>query len=72
MGRKYISLKHEGYIGPSMDRTSPKELAGWLFGKTPISTSPWRRMLTDDETLSEATKKGLFGAFGSPIYPRNN
>ena len=72
LGRKYISLKHESYIGPAMDRTSPKELAGWVFGKTPISASPWRRMLTDDETLSEATKKGLFGAFGSPIYPRYN
>ena len=55
-----------------MDRTSPKELAGWVFGKTPISASPWRRMLTDDESFTEATKKGLFGAFGSPIYPSNN
>lgn len=72
LGRKYITLKHENYIGPSMDRTSPKELAGWVFGKTPISASPWRKMLTDDESFTEATKKGLFGAFGSPIYPSNN
>jgi len=72
LGRKYITLKHENYIGPSMDRTNPKDLAGWVFGKTPISASPWRRMLTDDESFTEATKKGLFGAFGSPIYPSNN
>lgn len=73
LGKEYLSLKHEGgYIGPTMDRASPKELGWWGVGKgTPISVNPYRRWWTDDRySFMDATKAAILGAIGSPIYKR--
>ena len=71
LGKEYISLKHEGYIGPNMDRSNPKELLSWMAGKAPISVSPWKRLITDDNyQLSDANKAAVLGALGFPIYKR--
>ena len=71
LGREYISLKHKGYIGPNMDRQNPKELLSWVAGKAPISVSPWKRLITDDNyQLNDANKAAVLGALGFPIYKR--
>mgnify|MGYP003322533180 CR=1 FL=1 len=55
LGKQYISLKHSGYIGPNMDRQDPKEVLSYMAGKLPISVSPWKRLITDDNyTLTDA------------------
>ena len=73
LGKEYLSLKHGGgYVGPTMDRGSPKELGWWGLGKgTPISVNPYRRWRTDDTySFMDATKAAILGAIGSPIYKR--
>ena len=70
LGKKYISLKHGGgYIGPTLDRGSPKEMALWGVGKvTPISLSPFKRAIEEDEDLWDATGKAMLGSLGFPRY----
>jgi hypothetical protein len=69
LGKQYISLKHGGIIGKSMDRESPKDLMSWMTGKLPISVSPYKRMIVDDDySLSEANKAAVLGGTGFPIY----
>jgi hypothetical protein len=69
LGKQYISLKHSGIIGKSMDRESPKDLMSWMLGKAPISLSPYKRMIVDDDySLSEANKAAVLGGTGFPIY----
>ena len=71
LGKQYISLKHSGYIGPNMDRSNPKEVLSYMAGKLPISVSPWKRLITDDNyTLTDANKAAVLGALGFPIYKR--
>lgn len=71
LGRQYLTLKHSGYIGPTMDRTSPKDLFFWGVGKLPISVSPWKRLAMDENyTLTDANKAAVLGALGFPIYKR--
>jgi len=73
LGKEYLSLKHGGgYIGPTMDRGSPRDLGKWAGGKvSPISVNPYRRWLTDDTySFMDATKSAILGAIGSPVYKR--
>jgi len=72
LGKEYITLKHKGYIGPTLDRSSPKEMGLWMMGRvTPISVNPWRRLLKDEDyKLSDANKAAILGMIGSPIYKR--
>ena len=42
-----------------------------MAGKLPISVSPWKRLITDDNyTLTDANKAAVLGALGFPIYKR--
>ena len=69
LGKEYISLKHKGYIGPSLDRGSPREMAWWTIGKgLPISMQPFKRAIKEDEDLWDATGKAMLGSLGFPRY----
>ena len=74
MGKEYITLKYDGYTGPSMDITNPKDLIKYAGSKiTPISGSPWKRYVTDDDyTFGQATKASVAGMFGFPFYNRKD
>ena len=79
LGKEYVSVKHGtddrtffaggSVIGPTLERGSPKDMMGWMFGKvTPISLSGLTRAYRKDEDMGHAIKKSMFGSIGYPIY----
>ena len=78
-GKEYVSVKHGtddrvfltgGEVtGPKLERGSPKDMMGWMFGKvTPISLSQLTYAYRKDEDMGHAIKKSMFGSIGYPIY----
>jgi len=79
LGKEYVSVKHGtddrtflagGTVtGPTLERGSPKDMMGWMFGKvTPISLSQLSYAYRKDEDMGYAVKKSMFGSIGYPIY----
>ena len=79
LGKEYLSVKHGtddrtffaggGVTGPKLERGSPKDMMGWMFGKvTPISFSPITQAYRNDRDMGHAIKKSMFGSIGYPIY----
>jgi len=79
LGKEYVSVKHGtddrtffagGTVtGPTLERGSPKDMMGWMFGKvTPISLSQLTYAYRKDEDMGYAVKKSMFGSIGYPIY----
>jgi hypothetical protein len=72
MGKKYITLKYGGgYMGPSLDRSDPVDIAEWASGKiTPISASPLRSAFFGDDQpdWGDTVFRSFLGAVGLPKY----
>jgi len=72
MGKKYITLKYGGgYMGPSLDRSDPVDIAEWASGKiTPISVGPLRSAFFGDDQpdWGDTVFRSFLGAVGLPKY----
>jgi len=71
-GKQWVSLKHGGSItGPTFNRADPKDWLNWFGNKvTPISISPFKQALTDDDVPAgyKMFEKAVLGFVGFPRY----
>ena len=74
MGKEYISFKHGGAVGPTLDRGNPREIAAWAGGKfMPISASPLATAIRESAEGKEVDWgnvgiRTLSGSAGFPVY----